>query len=221
MTPVVIERIGNLFIARDDLVPGGTKRRALINWLPTLGTNHFIYAGSVFGSGGWALAEACRDLGYSCTLALSKADYRPAWLDQIDCKIEWFDPQPVEHIYKIYEGDKGLLPLGYDDPGFASCLRDIFAALEFEPQSIWMSCVSGVLLRSAQAAWPNAQFNAVCVAKNHGDIGNATRHLALEKYHQPARELPPYPANIFSDAKIWQFARKLETPNTLIWNTSL
>lgn len=220
LKPPVIETYDGLQVVRDDLLPGGTKRRALVNWLPSLDTDHFIYAGSVFGSGGWALAEACHDLGLTCTLALSKADYYPHWLDLIDCGIKWFDPQPVEHIYQSFNNAKGLLPLGYSDPGFKSCLTDIFVKSGLTPSSVWMPCVSGVLLQSAQAAWPNTEFNAVCVAKNHGNIGNATKYQTPEKYYQPARNPPPYPANLFSDAKLWPFAQKFAVKDTLIWNTS-
>lgn len=214
-------QVNNLTIVRDDLLDGGTKRRALVDWLPTLGTDHFIYAGSVYGSGGWALAEACRILGFRCTLALSRADYRPEWLNRIGCEIKWHNPQPVEHIYNLYEGTKGLLPLGFEDDGFKSCLVQIFRKLSFEPSEIWMSCVSGVLLNSAQMAWPDTKINAVCVARYHGDIGDAVKYQAPEKYHQAARELPPYPSNLFSDAKVWQFARQSALKDALIWNTSI
>ncbi|PZP53752.1 MAG: hypothetical protein DI586_10675 [Micavibrio aeruginosavorus] len=214
-------QIDDKTILRDDLLPGGTKRRALQRWLPSLNQSHFIYAGSVFGSGGWALAEACRDLGFTCTLALSRSDYSPQWLEQIDCQIEWFAPQPVEHIYKSYGHDKKLLPLGYDDLGFKSCLAEVFGSLDRNHSEIWLPCVSGVLVQAAQIAWPEARINAVCVAKNHGNIGNAIQYQAAEKYHQPAHELPPYPANLFSDAKLWQFVRQFALKDALIWNTSI
>lgn len=218
----VIETHNGFNIVRDDLLAGGTKRRALLRWLPSLEQTHFIYAGSVFGSGGWALAEACRDLDFTCTLALSKADYRPQWLDAVDCKIEWFAPQPVEHIYKAYESDKGLLPLAFDDKGFRSALTQVFQELDMpETSEIWTPCVSGTLIRAAQLTWPTIKMNAVCSAKHHGDIGNAVKYQAPEKYYQPARDLPPYPANLFSDAKLWQFIRQFALKDALIWNTSI
>lgn len=213
-------QIDNFTIIRDDVLPGGTKRRALSKWLPQLKPDHFIYAGSVYGSGGWALAEACRDLGFKYTLALSKSDYRPHWLDLIDGKIIWHDPQPVDQIYQLYADEKGLLPLGYDDPLFKTCLADVFRETDIDPSEIWLPCVSGVLLQSAQIAWPDKKINTVCVAKNHGDIGNAIKYQALEKYHQPARNPPPYPANAFSDAKLWQFIQQFALKDALIWNTS-
>lgn len=218
---IKIERLDDFWIAREDLLPGGTKRRALLKYLPTLNSNHFIYAGSVYGSGGWALAEACRDLGYSCTLVLSKAHYRPHWLDAIRCEIEWVDPQPVEMIYNNLQDRKGLLPLGYNEPLFMNCLAEVFRGITISAPEIWMPCVSGTLIRSAQLAWPDIKMNAVCLAKHHGDLGHAVKYQAEEKYHQSAKLLPPYPANAFSDAKLWQFVSQLAAKNALIWNTSL
>lgn len=222
MNEVCIEQINDFQIARDDLLSGGTKRRALLKYLPQLNSDHFIYAGSVYGSGGWALAEACRDLGFHCTLVLSKSPYRPHWLDLIDCKIEWRDHQPVQDIYNSLSGQDTLLPLGLDDPAFHACLVEVFKNTEINnPPEIWMPCVSGTLIRCAQLAWPNIPMNAVCVAKHHGDLGNAVKYQAVEKYHQAAKEHPPYPANGFSDAKIWSFAKKFALKNALIWNTSI
>ncbi len=214
------KEIEGLTILRDDLLPGGTKRRALVKWLPKLNQNHFIYAGSVYGSGGWALAEACKDLGYKCTLALSKSKFRPSWLDMIDCEVIWHEAIPVDRIYKLYERDEGLLPLGYNEDGFKISLAEVFRETDITPSEIWFPCVSGVLLQAAQIAWPNTKLNAVCVARYHGEIGSATKYQADEKYHQPAKEPPPYPSNPFSDAKLWQFTRQFALKDSLIWNTS-
>ncbi len=220
LPPPVIERQDQFYIAREDLLPGGTKRRALLRWLPEIKTDHFIYAGSVYGAGGWALAEACRDLGFRCTLALSKSEYRPHWLDRIDCTIEWHDPQPVQDILAIYKDHPGLLPLGFDDDAFRTHLSDIFRTVDVSAFSeVWMSCVSGTMLRAAQDAWPTTPLNAVCVAKHHGDIGKARKYDAAEKYHQAARYPPPYSAHAFSDAKTWIHAKESGLSGGLIWNT--
>ena len=220
MPPVSIEREGDFWIARDDKIAGGTKRRALIEYLPTLGKKHFIYAGSVYGSGGWAVAEACRDLGYNCTLVIARSKFIPAWINELECNLEWRDNQPVEAIYTSLHGLDGLLPLGFDDCDFITCLSKIFGQIDCAPAEIWMPCVSGVLVRAALAAWPDKKINAVCSARHHGDIGRAIKYIADQKYHQPALNRPPYPANAFSDAKLWHFVTRFGLKNALVWNTS-
>lgn len=217
----VIENIQGFNVLRDDLLAGGTKRRALVNWLPMLGATSFNYAGTVFGSGGWALAEACRDLGFDCRLYIARSEYRPPWTIKFRDKIIWCDAIPVSMILDVIPSGNGLtLPLGFDDPDFKSCLSSVFSEVEMDVTEIWMACVSGVLVSAAQAAWPDKTVNAVCVARHHGDLGRAVKYSAPEKYHRPAELPPPYPANIFSDAKLWRFARASGLKNALIWNTS-
>lgn len=225
LTPVVIERHQNFWIARDDLLPGGTKRRALVKWLPTLNADHFYYAGSVYGSGGWALAEACKDLGFECTLVLAESKYKPDWINSLTCNLEWRDAQPVQSIYdSLILGASAkhmVLPLGFDHAGFSEAVSEVIKSITITPSEIWMPCVSGTLVRSARIAFPDIPLNAVCTAKHHGETGNAKLYYANEKYHQPAASLPPYPANIFSDAKLWSFVRQFALKDALVWNTSI
>ncbi len=242
MNKIKIEQLDKFHIARDDLLPGGTKRRALEKWLPSLDSDHFIYVGSVYGSGGWALAEACKELGFGCTLYIPQSPYEPDWLNSLSLSLRSFpspsfyegegsrereisvirtDPMPVQDLYDSLKDQKGLLPLGYDDPYFKNCLADVFKSIDMAPSEIWMPCVSGVLVQAARQAWPDIPLNAVCVAKHHGDLGKARKYQASEKYHQRAQSLPPYPSNLFSDAKLWQFASRFALNNALIWNTSI
>lgn len=221
----VIERHGDFYVCRDDLLDGGTKRRALLRYLPKLNATHFFYAGTVFGSGGWALAEACLDLGFRCTLFLSDHSYKPAWTEKFSAHIKWQAPNTVEHIHaqiiQAAQTDDALaLPLGFDDPDFKACMVKVLKDIEMNQSEIWMPCVSGTLVNAAQTAWQEISINAVCVAKHHGDLGTARKHQAAEKYHQPAKEPPPYPANKFTDAKLWSFVRQFALKDALIWNTS-
>lgn len=221
----VIERHGDFYVCRDDLLDGGTKRRALINYLPVFNSAHFFYAGTIFGSGGWALAEACNDLELDCTLLLASNDYRPQWTDKFSKQIEWHAPITVAALYdicrlKAAETGGIALPLGFDDPIFKNSMVKTLKETDVNPSEIWMSCVSGTLVNAAQAAWQAKPMNAVCVAKNHGELGTAKKYQAAEKYHQFSRDIPPYPSNIFSDAKIWSFARQFALKDALIWNTS-
>ena len=220
-----IERHGNFYIARDDLIDGGTKRRALLEWLPTLNAKEFYYAGTVFGSGGWALAEACRDLGFFCHLLISKSEYIPGWAEKFSDHIEWHEPSTVMQLHEIAllkatRNDALALPLGFNDPGFEASMVKVFKAVDFTPPELWLPVVSGTLAKAACQVWPDPPIHAVCVAKNHDDLGNMKTYYAPEKYHRPANNMPPYPSHPYSDAKLWQFTSQFALKDALIWNTS-
>ncbi len=218
-----------LTIVRGDLIQGGTKKLALLDYLPKRGQRHFAYAGTVFGSGGWALAEACAELGYASTLFIARNDLKPHWLDRIAAlgsTLIWCDPKPVDHIHMDISNQSAPidnLPLGYDDPEFIMSLSAVISAA-LKNQSVtdlWLPALSGVLARAAALALPETQIHAVSAVKHTGDCGRATLYFAPEKFHQPARMPPPYPSCPFSDAKVWQFAREQKKAGVLIWNTSL
>ncbi|MDY0028760.1 MAG: hypothetical protein RBR86_02330 [Pseudobdellovibrionaceae bacterium] len=199
-------------ILRGDKIRGGLKKLALLKYLPTLNHNHFAYAGTVFGSGGWALATACEELGYKCTLYIAKSKHTPDWISDLNpksCTLIWVDPKPVEHIKSeitLAHPDLYMMPLGFDDPSFiesmAKILKDL---LPEQPPQIWISALSGTLARAACSAFPDTEIIAVSPVKHVGDCGHAEITFSPEKFHQKATTLPPYPACPYSCGKLWQF----------------
>jgi hypothetical protein len=218
----------NLHIIRGDRIKGGAKMLALLRYLPKLNHNHFAYVGSVFGSGAWAVAEACSTLNLQSTLFMAKSDYTPSWLSHIEStgtNLIWYDPLPVETIHTQVTHDYpdiSNLPLGFDSPEFITDMASVLKeSIQTPPPEIWLSVVSGVLARAACTAFPKSKINAVCVAKNHGDIGHATPIMVPEKFYRPAATPPPYPACPFSDAKLWQFAEKQAVSGAFILNVGV
>jgi hypothetical protein len=72
---IVIEPLrvknGIVRVVRDDLLPGGTKQRAIIPYLEELiarGYDDFVYASPFCGYAQVALASACAELGVKATL---------------------------------------------------------------------------------------------------------------------------------------------------------
>lgn len=226
---VPITTADGLAIVRGDLLEGGTKKLALLDYLPRRRYNQFAYAGTVFGSGGWALAETCAELGYDCTLFIAKNDMKPHWLERIatlGTTIVWCDPKPADHIHHdIADRYPHLdnLPLGYNDPDFITSLSAVIKTTldNHTVTDLWLPALSGVLARAAGLALPQAHIHAVSAAKHPGDCGRATLYIAPEKFHRPAKEPPPYPSCPYSDAKVWQFVRAQKKAGALIWNTSL
>ncbi len=218
----------HLNILRGDLIKGGAKMPALLHYLPRFNHTHFAYVGSVYGAGAWAVAEACSELGFQSTLFIAQSDYSPVWLPYIKetgANLVWCEPLPVATLHQqVTDNYPNFynLPLGFDSPSFISDMADVLcSSIKMQPSEIWLPVLSGVLARAACLAFPTTQIHAVCAAKNHGDIGHATPHIAPEKFHRPAITLPPYPACPFSDAKLWQFVQKQSISGAFILNVGV
>ena len=224
-----VTRHNNLHTVRGDQTRGGSKTAALLRYLPTLGQHHFAYAGTVYGSGAWAVATACAQLGLKCSLCIAKSDYTPTWLDDIPrlgATLHWVDPVPVVQIHDTIthtQHDLCNLPLGFDTPEFISAMSGVMCDTlgHHAPTEIWLPSLSGVLARAACMAFPHLPVHAVSAARHAGDTGRAIMHMAPEKFHRPALHPPPYPACPFSDAKVWQFAEKMAVSGAFIWNVSV
>jgi len=91
-----------------------------------------------------------------------------------------------------------------------------------EPAEVWSAISTGVLSRALQIAWPNAQFNAVAVARNikDGEAGRAKIWSHPKEFSQDVdREYqPPFPSAMNYDAKAWEFMKKHGSPGAWFWN---
>lgn len=222
-------------VVRGDFVAGGAKKPALLKYLARQDAGCFAYAGSLLGSGGWAVAEACHDLRRPCLIFAGEFNYRPDWLERIRTldyvTLHLLPPQPLSSLEQIIRRDHPqahLLPAGFDDLLFINDLAGSMAATlsgtetngEKPVRRLWVPVVSGVLARAACQAFPEAEIHAVTVAKHHGPIGRAIPYFAPEKFHQQALTPPPWPACPYSDAKLWQFVQKHGVSGDFIWNVA-
>lgn len=201
---------------------------ALLRYLPKLDHTHFAYVGSAYGSGAWAVATACARLHYQCTLFIAKSDYTPLWLPELErtgAVLRWATPLPVATLHQnVMDEHPDLynLPLGFDTPEFIADMSDILreSIPAPHPPEIWVPALSGVVARAACMAFPRARIHAVSAVKYPGNIGRAHLYTVPEKYHRPATNPPSYPACPFSDAKVWQFAKKMAVSGAYILNVS-
>lgn len=224
----VLERFDRFWVVRDDLVHGGTKQIVLREMLPGLQEKHFVYSASVYGKGGAALAFACAELGYQCTLFIAKSNFKPDWIDAVKAlgaRLIWTDAIPVAEIevmawqYAV-ENDALCLPLGFDCEQFHTGLINYAQRLPFEPKELWCPIVSGTMAHALESAFPNAALKGVSVVKNHDYKGHGTVFDAQEKFVRGAAIPPPYPAWPYSDAKVWRFVKKHGVDDAVIWNSN-
>jgi hypothetical protein len=226
----VVERRGDLFVIRDDLLAGGTKRRVaplLLEDRPA------IYAGPAEGFAQVALAHACHDRGLPLTICVAArarehratrlaraagaevVGIRPGYLTVVAARAREL---AAAHGWQ-------LLPFGLDDPRVHEALRDLardtIAQLPDPPSEIWSVAGSGVLTRALQAACPSVPAFAVRIGRalRAGEAGRARLLEAPEQFAQDARRPPPFPSCPNYDAKAWRFLASAK-PGAVFWNVA-
>jgi hypothetical protein len=220
---------GGRFVVRDDVLPGGTKRRAL-DVLLEAEAEH-VYAGPAYGYAQVALAYAARDHGARATVFVAKRD-QPTELS-LEAKragaqvvqIPFGRLSNVRAKARAYCERTGarLLPFGLNDPRFIGRLAELARAVRLgrEPvgkRQVWCAAGSGTLTRALQEAFPEAEHVAVVVGTEAGDVGRARVLRAAERFEEPAQEPPPFPSAEHYDAKVWRFFREQAAPAALFWN---
>src|SRR6185436_5214837 len=162
----VLQRVGTLQVVRDDLMPGGTKARAL-SALFDMEHREYVYASPVQGYAQVALAHCAKAAGCYAHIYCAERKvwhartveaqalgailhmYRPGYLSQVQAAARAF----VEKT----EGAK-LLPFGLDDEAFIEALaavgRKVARRLFVQPPQVWSVAGSGVLTRALQRVWP-------------------------------------------------------------------
>lgn len=222
--PVITEHDG-ILVVRDDMLPGGTKRRAIHALFDERST--YVYASPVYGFAQLALAHAARDHRKQAVIFCAKRkQFHPITAEVIGLGAGVVEvPHGYLNVVKArareycQENGACLLPFGLDDPRFILALADVARALPVTPTEVWSVVGSGVLSRALQLAWPNAVFYGVRVGAE-SDAGRAHVFEAPEKYEQSARFMPPYPSCTTYDAKLWQFVKLHASPGALVWNVA-
>jgi hypothetical protein len=227
LPPPVIEEIEGILVVRDDLIPGGTKRRVLDQLLSQSIDPEFVYASPAYGYAQVALAYSCTQLGRQATIFTAKRkELHPRTLEakRAGAKIVMVPTGYLSNVQakaKSYCEQSGaqLLPFGLDTPYVVSALAKVARGLPITPTEVWSVAGSGVLTRALQLAWPGAKFFTVQVGKDP-QAGRAVVYKAPEDFEQDARIKPPFPSCSNYDAKAWQFIKRHASKGALFWNVA-
>lgn len=220
--PIIIEH-EDIFVVRDDLLPGGTKRRAIHVFFDD--HDEYVYASPVWGYAQVALAHAAIDYAkYATIVCAQHRERKPLTVQaqQLGANIIEVNPgyltvtQARAREYAQAHHAK-LLPFGLDDPAFINEFARIARELPITPTEVWTITSSGVLSRALQLAWPDARFFGVQVGATP-DAGRATVMKAAETFERPARVRPPFPSCLQYDAKAWTFIKQHASKGALFWN---
>lgn len=224
-TPV-IEVHNGFRIVRDDLIPGGTKRR-VVSLLLDDRHEEYVYASPRQGYAQIAIALACRDAGKRATIFLAEAaEPHPLTVRAVEAGATIIDVKMgflknVQSAARQYAQQKRarLLPFGLDAPVIRDGLAAVARSLPFVPAEVWTVAGSGMLTRSLQQAWPEpTRFHVVKVGKDDIDTGRATIHRCTRSFAQNAKVFPPFPSAKNYDCKAWEFMLKYASPMALFWN---
>ena len=221
----VLQELDGLTVVRDDLLPGGSKRRVIGAVLR--GATEFVYASPAYGYAQVALAYTCRDLGLQATVFTAKRaklHARTLEAKRAGAKIVLV---PTGYLSNVQSKAKGYaaasgamyLPFGFDLPEVRDGLAQVASDLRLNPPQVFTVAGSGLFSRALQRAWPEADFVAVQVGKAP-DIGRARLLIVPEKFEEDAKVLPPFPSCSNYDAKAWRFIRQLAGPGALFWNVA-
>ena len=222
----VIEEHAGVLVVRDDLLPGGTKTRALLPLMQAQAAAEFVYASPAQGYAQVALAHCARLLGRRATVftAARKVPH-PLTMAAADAGAAVV-PVPCGYLSVVqararaYAAERGahLVPFGADDAASLGAIAEAAAATGLEPAEVWSVAGSGVLTRALQRAWPRARFVAVVVGREGCDTGRARRIVHPLPFGWMAKVLPPFPSAAGYDAKAWEYIRGEAKPGALFWN---
>lgn len=232
-------------VVRDDLLPGGTKRRALdylIGHDPTHAhITDWVYGSSpAHGYAQWALSLVCRDYGKHAHLFMAARDLSKLHRVQ-QCGLDaggryYWIPNGMLSVTQKRARDyvaaspttRALLPLGGNVPSALTTLTRVARSLPLAdpPEHIWSVLSSGTLSRALQAAYPNAMVHGVVVGHTPtpDEAGRAHLYRSPYPFARPVRpaDAPPYPSVAEYDAKLWPCYRAWRASHpsarVLIWN---
>lgn len=220
-------------VVREDMMGFGSKCRFGDILVQTAKQDTLVYVQPRYGFAGISLAYLAKK--YNKKLVLFSPSQKEISDHQAICvergaemKFKRIAAMPVlnAHAKKwAEENDAFFIPLGLKhELVTAAAVKVAYDIAEKHgyPEEVWSAISTGVLSRSLQIAWPDAQFNGVAVARNiqKGERGRATIWSHPKAFNQNVDPEfnPPFPSALNYDAKAWEFMKKHGNPGAWFWN---
>ena len=224
---------GDFNVVREDLMGFGSKCRFGDILVSTAQSDTLVYVQPRYGFAGISLAYLAKK--YNKRLVLFSPSQKEISDHQAICiergaemKFKRIAAMPVlnAHAKKWAEENNAFfIPLGLrHELVTAAAVKVAYDIAEKHgyPEEVWHAISTGVLGRALQIAWPEAQFNAVAVARNikQGERGRATIWSHPKAFNQNVDPefVPPFPSALNYDAKAWEFMVKHGNPGAWFWN---
>lgn len=229
--PVVEEFRPGIFVVRDDLVPGGTKRCFADKLIR--GHREVVYASPAYGGAQIAIAHAARETGSQATIFVAKRKTPHARTLEAFAAGAKIVQVPTGYLSNVQAKAKAyaeatgatLLPFGLETPTAfeAIAARARIAAKGLgRLDQVWCVGGSGVLTRGLQSGFDAAEFFVVQVGRalKPQDVRRAKIIPAGIDFEKDARNPPPFPSCSNYDAKGWEPFIKHGKGRRLFWNVA-
>ncbi len=226
----IVEEINGFKVVRDDLFPGGTKRRAFKRLINSISESELVYAVDYYGHAAYAIALTAQEVGKKVKLFyLSPKEETDIFIKAVSLPNVTYeivegaktqiDASEKAIEYANQSGSK-FLPIGLDFQEFGEKLAEVVKEADITAPEIWVMGWSGALGRALQKAYPNIPVNIVSVGTKNFNGGTNKVYDAPENLHEEALVKPPYPSSLHYDAKTWRFILKHAKPGAYIWNVA-
>ena len=218
---ITIENHDNVFVLRDDLLPGGTKSiliKSIIDSTPD--KNEFVYASPVYGGFQIALSAYCQQNGKKATIFCAKRNtLHPNTLKCLDhganvIQVPYGYLTVVEKHARLYcEGkpdvEKIIFGAGTAENQQLITQRtlDVFKRIGKEPDEIWCAVGSGTLIMGIAAACKTAKIYGVQVGADFTPP-EGSHNIQMIKYEKsfdkPSKFKAPFPSVANYDLKAYE-----------------
>ena len=239
---VVIKKHEDIYVVREDLLEGGSKRRFIDRYVREeieKGAEEFVFGGApATGYAPMSLTLQAKHYGADATFFMAKRsldnlhEYQKKALEY-GANIQWVNMGmlnvTLSRAKKYYEEDtfkRRNFPLGLEDErvieDIETLAREIKEEWKDKFSEIWTVGSSGTLSRGLQKAFPELEVHVISVGHkmSEREIGRAKFYKSPYKFDKPIKpiEAPPFPSAPTYDAKAWPFLKEFAKPNAMFWN---
>jgi hypothetical protein len=229
--PVVEEQEPGVFVVRDDLLIGGTKRCYADDLIR--GHREVVYASPAYGGAQIAIACSAAELGSFATIFVAKRKKlhaRTCEAFKAGAKIVQVPHGYLKNVQskaRSYCNATGafLLPFGLEvAEAFEAIAKRARMVVKITGQldEVWSAAGSGVLTRGLQQGIDARRFFAVQVGRElrPDNVGRAKVLIYGSKFEDDAKRKPPFPSCSNYDAKAWDLFERHGQGRRLFWNVA-
>lgn len=235
-----------IYVIDDSMLPGGTKQRALGQWMINSDRHEFVYGSVELGFGQIAVAYSAKIVGKRATIFVGQMNQRDnpltalartfgAQIHATNIGRSSYEPAASRYVDKDPDY-RELLPFGFEDESFIQlAVEQITLALPVSlkrqpPRRLWIVAGSGTLLQAMYRIFPQTHILTVTVGQEPdltrnefvSELHRTTwfHHNRKQKFPQPvdASLAPPYSSLLNYDAKVWQYVMEHGDDGDYVWN---
>ena len=228
--PRIVEHDSIRVVRDDDLV--GSKVRGGDCLISSIKEDCIVYVQPRTGLAGVSILDVAKRHNKSVRLFMpssKKISHHQACCIEQGAEASFHRIAAMPNLNKIAKdwADKNpnafFIPLGLKHKLVTAGMVKVASKIK-EPEVVYVATSTGVLTRSLQIAWPNAEFVSVAVSRNMkaGELGKAkvySHPMAFTTYENK-KFLPPFPSAPNYDAKAWRFIKEYASDGAYFWNVA-